>query len=498
MRKKLWFAVLFVTILSVAAGAHVVSGLSAQDPPKKDTESKKDDWYETLKKALEAKKDTAPAVKPDTKPTLELPPFQPTQSDDKAKEPTPLVPPPLPPMPVVPPMKVDKPIAPPMKDDKPITPAVPLDPIPAPTKTPDLQVPMKDNAIPIQGAPPKPPEPSPLPTFSDPDSQSTQAKDKKPQSPVAPLPPQSPLAPLPNPAESPNQFKDAEKPKKDLPAPLPIAPPPQDGSTLPKKDPPPADLPPKLDVPRDIAPKVDSPSPPPTVRVAPNPISEQVAKLKDCPWSLHVEIVDGQTIMTATVHKKHEFKIVCRSVDLQTGKSMLKATGKVHITSDMMSGNCENLSIPLMEDRLVMEGAASVSIQKMLAAVADEKVASFELKGASLDLRISEIAPAKLVQQASWQTNNKAVEVIPVNNPAPALNDGKKWTPYGRLMPAKIVLANETPWGLVGNDGNVIAYVVARDGGSLHQFEGQRISVLGTNVQINGRTFLRVTHVALP
>jgi len=39
---------------------------------------------------------------------------------------------------------------------------------------------------------------------------------------------------------------------------------------------------------------------------------------RGCAWSLHVEMVDGRSVVTATVNRKHEFKIVCQSIDLQT------------------------------------------------------------------------------------------------------------------------------------------------------------------------------------
>jgi hypothetical protein len=184
---------------------------------------------------------------------------------------------------------------------------------------------------------------------------------------------------------------------------------------------------------------------------------------------------------------------------LQTGKNTLKATGKVQITGDMMTGSCDQLSIPLMEDRLVMEGASLVSIQKVATSVSSEKAASFELKGSSLELRISDIVPAKLVQATSWQRIDEAGETTRTTGTVPQMADAKKWTPYGRLMPAKMDLGgNEMAWSLVGNDGKVITYLVARNGGTLSQYEGQRISVLGANEQIAGRTMLRVTHIALP
>ena len=145
-----------------------------------------------------------------------------------------------------------------------------------------------------------------------------------------------------------------------------------------------------------------------------------------------------------------------------------------------------------------MDGGASVSIQKVAANVSTER-ASFLLKGSSLDLRISEIVIATPVQQTSWQRPNEAGSTMPLRSNPPAIADGKKWTPYGRLTPAKIDLGgNEMAWSLVGNDGKVISYLVARDGGTLSQYEGQRISVLGATEQIGGRPMLRVTHIALP
>lgn len=252
--------------------------------------------------------------------------------------------------------------------------------------------------------------------------------------------------------------------------------------------------PPDLDVPR---PKKWQ-EPPPTVQITPYkpPIAAQVAKIKDCLWSLHVEMLDGQTIVTATVNQKHEFKIVCKSLDLQTGKGTLKATGKVQITGDMMVGSCELLAISLHEDRLLLEGGAEVSIQKVPTNVSSEKPARFELKGETLNLRISELESTKLVQ-ANW----KAVDVIPMSRGTPTAKDteGKQWTPYGILRPAKIDLgAKEMAWSLQGPDGKVIAHLVARAGGTLTQYEGRTISVLGVTEQIVGRSMLRVSHIALP
>jgi len=420
MRKKLWFGVLFVMVLSVAAGAHFFGRTNAQDPPKKaePAETKGDDLFETLKKALEAKKDTKP------------------------------IPPPEP----LPPMKEDKGVIPPPAALPALPPPSGLPAIPPPTAVEEKL------GVPPVSAKPEIASPPTLPPVT-----ATQAVEVPKVKPMLP--------PL-------------EEPKaKALPQPFaPTSP-----VAQPEK---------KNDGPPSLPPLVGTPAAPPTVQVAPNPpIGDHVAKLKDCPWSLQVDMIDGQTIVTATVNKKHEFKIVCQSVDLQTAKSILKATGKVQITGEMMTGHCDHLTIPLLDDRLLMEGGAQVSIQKIPTNVSSEKPASFELKGSELNLRISEIQSGKVIQ-ASWQPGRDVVERVRVND-SPPTDDAKKWTPYGRLMPAKINLS-EPAWSLVGNDGKVITYLVARDGGTLSQYEGRTISVLGSNEQIAGRTMLRVTHIALP
>ena len=181
MRKKLWFAVLSVTILSVAAGAHFFGRTNAQDPPKKvdaePKELKKDDWFENLKKALEKKKENTPLPVP--APTL------------TPAAPNPLVPPPLPAL----------------KDEKSV--------IPPPTGLPSFPADARDvkndigkPAEPV-GLPPLPggkkPALEPLPTPPGPASQSVNApKPELPKQnampPSAGLPPivgdPGPIAPL--------------------------------------------------------------------------------------------------------------------------------------------------------------------------------------------------------------------------------------------------------------------------------------------------------------
>jgi hypothetical protein len=235
---------------------------------------------------------------------------------------------------------------------------------------------------------------------------------------------------------------------------------------------------------------------PPTVQISPNKIADDIAKVKDCPWSMNIEMVNGQTVVTATVNKRHEFKIVCQTLDLQTGKGTLKASGKVQITGDMMTGSCEHLAIPLHEDCLILDGAAEVRIEKMSATVSDTKPAMFEMKGAALHLRISDFAPKVL--QTSMRKD--AVEALPgnratMNTPA----ESKQWTQYGTLK-RTYRKREDGPalWNLTDRAGKVLAVLIARDGGSLSQWEGQSISVFGAREDVHGESVLRVTHVALP
>src|SRR5262249_3271031 len=194
-------------------------------------------------------------------------------------------------------------------------------------------------------------------------------------------------------------------------------------------------------LPPEFKPNVNAPR----VGTAPMPaIAEQVAKLKNCPWSLQIDMVDGQTVVVATVSRKYEFKIVCQSLDLQTGKGTLKASGKVQITGDMMTASCDQLSIPLMEDRLQLEGGAQVSIQK-ISTVSTERAGRFELKSDRLELRVADVSSEKAVQTSSAIV--PALDAIQlVGNPPIAANEnGKKWTSYGTLrrVEAKIHPGNE-------------------------------------------------------
>jgi hypothetical protein len=364
--------------------------------------------------------------------------------------------------------KSDGPVLPPSK------PIAPVPNLPLPT----AQVPTQLPAPPPSSGGTIPPIPGPT---AQPKPLNENVQQPLPSGPTTPpvqdLPKPQPL-PTPTPLPTPSEI---------IP---PLTSPPTQNVPLPKQD----LLPQSIDA---TLPKVIERSADP-VAPTPMPLNEPI-KLKGSAWSLYVEMVNGQTVVTATVNKKHEFKIVCQHLDLQTGAGVMKAKGKVQITGDALNGSCDQLTLPLHDDRLVLEGAAEVRIQKVTTTtnVSDARPAAFELKGDKLDMRISEL-PSSAYIETSWRkvagdmTEGKA---IPASlKPG---DDAQKWTPYGKLSNIK---ANETNvWSLVGSDGKIIAYVMARDGGSLEQYVGRTIAVFGAREgERGGYPLVRVTHIAVP
>ncbi|MBI1833083.1 MAG: hypothetical protein HYR84_16710 [Planctomycetes bacterium] len=340
----------------------------------------------------------------------------------------------------------------------------------------------------------------------------------------ATLPGPLPLPPVTN-VKPP--LADEPKKKDELPAPLPLPSQPKDGPpafpplTVQPKESNPAPLPPLTTQPKDDLPPI-KPAPnggtvipppkgptPSIPNLATHPemdtkparplIAEEIAKIKNCPWSLQIDLVDGKTVVVATVHKKHAFKIVCQSLDLQTGKGTLHAAGNVQITGEALTGSCDMLSIPLLDDRLVLDGKASITIEKDSAKVSDSPSTAFELKGERLTLQINQLTSGKYVQ-TSMRKLAIDVNVKQASGARAAAINDKQWTSYGTLrrIDNRTTPADESVWCLEDARGNVIAYLVARSGGSLSQYEGQRISVYGTAEQIGNDAYLRVSHIALP
>ena len=437
MRKKILIGVFVVAVAGVVAGDYVFNRSGAQDVPKQGT--------------AEEKKD-AP---------ITFPPLPPTQAPVGKDNAPPLNPPPLPP--AVPPQVKESPSPfPPLPATPPTPTAPPVTPNPPAAKPATTEIPPPVVNTP---APPSVPQ-TPVEATKPPVIESKAADPKTPQNLDFPPPSRDKYV---KPDDSPNSRPLG---KQKIPEPQGLVAPPEDA-------------------------RYDSSAYPPHAFDKPKPqaVAQEVAKIKDCPWSLQVDMVEGQTTVVATVNKKHEFKIVCKNLDLQTAKGTLKAAGTVTITGDSFTGTCEQLAIPLMEDRLVLEGGAAVTIQKVASTVSDGKTAAFELKGETLNLRISELQSQRF-QQTSMK---RAIEIgiTQTGGTTPAAD--KQWTPYGTLRRVNMKLGNDNGvWQLEDRAGKVIATVIARIGGTLTQHEGQTISVFGSSEVIDGQRYLRVTHIALP
>jgi hypothetical protein len=173
----------------------------------------------------------------------------------------------------------------------------------------------------------------------------------------------------------------------------------------------------------------------------------------------------------------------------------MKAKGKVQISGDALNGSCEQLTLPLLDDRLVLEGAAEVRIQKISGNVGDTRPAAFELKGDKLDLRISELRTSAYIETSWRKVSDDSSEVRTVPASLRPGDAGKTWTTYGTLRKSK----EANVWSLVSNEGQVIAHVMARDGGSLEQYVGRTIAVYGAREgERAGSPLVRVSHIAVP
>jgi len=446
MRKKLLFGTIALLALVAVAGERYFNRAVGQDIPlPKAPEADKNDLFNQLKKDLESsvQAPSVPATKKDDVPAAPMLPALPSAKKDET------APPMLPALPMA------------KKDDA----AIPT--FPAPTSTGEkTQAPPP--SLPSSSVVPKPTEAPLVDKVPANNTPASKPDDKKEPTipPLAPLKQDADLKPATNVTE-----KKAETYSIQLPPPA--------GTEPAKLDP--------------IKPEAKAPAVQP---MQPTTAPQAVALPKNSPWSLSVVLVDGQTILTAVVNKKHEFKILCQTLDLQTGKGSLKASGKVQINGDALNGTCEHLSISLLDDRLLLEGKALVTIDRTSANVSDTAPASFELKGETLNLRISELqstaTPERTVDAQRVSRSDTPSRVVTASMKL----EGTQWTPYGRLRAMK---SSDNMWSLEGSNGTVIAYLLAREGGTLERYVGQNISVYGTRErEQSGQPVLRVTHIALP
>jgi hypothetical protein len=97
---------------------------------------------------------------------------------------------------------------------------------------------------------------------------------------------------------------------------------------------------------------------------APSPAAVAPSKRSLNIWSIHVEQADGKNVVRATIGKNSGIKIICDKVNLQTANDFFQAQGKVVVAGENVQCRCENLTIDLNEDRLLLEGNAEIGILK--------------------------------------------------------------------------------------------------------------------------------------
>jgi hypothetical protein len=242
----------------------------------------------------------------------------------------------------------------------------------------------------------------------------------------------------------------------------------------------------------------------------------------ESPWTMNLETADGKTVLQAMVHRKARFKIVCERLDLQTPRGTLLAVGQVQISGEGFQASCERLSIPLNDDRLVLEGNAEVNVRTQPMALIqepkdgkppivesrrpDEKPGSavpiLHLKGDHLDLRWVDIVPS------SFSTRADDAQPLPARaTTGPVVKVGynstseEKWSAWGVLLalPASPDDKNgPKQYVIQTREGQILAFVRAPANLSLTEYIGKRVSVFGMPTRESGRTAPTFTasHVA--
>jgi hypothetical protein len=81
---------------------------------------------------------------------------------------------------------------------------------------------------------------------------------------------------------------------------------------------------------------------------------------KPSPWKFQVAIVDQRTVLTAKTAKGATFVIRCEKLNLNRPGGNVEATGNVEIDGKEMKGSCDRLTITWGEDRLLLEGNATL------------------------------------------------------------------------------------------------------------------------------------------
>jgi hypothetical protein len=107
-------------------------------------------------------------------------------------------------------------------------------------------------------------------------------------------------------------------------------------------------------------------SPPTGLVHVPVAAQEPVSKRTPNIWSMRMEQIEGRNVVRATIGKTSDIRIDCENMDVQTQKGLFVATGKVEISGTNVQCRCEKLTINLHGELLELEGAAKVSVRKVI------------------------------------------------------------------------------------------------------------------------------------
>jgi hypothetical protein len=100
---------------------------------------------------------------------------------------------------------------------------------------------------------------------------------------------------------------------------------------------------------------VQAPPPP-----APSPQPARVA----CPWTFHLAVVEGRTVLTAKTGEVVQFKVACDRLDLQAPSGSIRASGAIQLHSAGLEGKADHLTINLQEDRVILNGQAHLRARR--------------------------------------------------------------------------------------------------------------------------------------
>jgi hypothetical protein len=233
--------------------------------------------------------------------------------------------------------------------------------------------------------------------------------------------------------------------------------------------------------------------------------------IAESPWTMHMETVEGKTVLHAVVHRKARFKIVCDRLDLQTPRGTVLAVGQVQLSGEGFQGMCERLSIPLNDDRLILEGNAQMAIRTQPMAMTegradnlppvidhhrpDDKASSsslpmLHLKGDHLDIRWNDLVGSAPGNVRLDDPNGPMLNATP--GPmvkvayTPARNE--QWSAWGTLRRTTQEKDGRAIYVIEGKQSQPLAYVHTPAGLSLTDYVGKRVSVFGRLVHEDGRS----------